>query len=940
MKTSRLALLFLSAILITQFSFAQSVFFDQYKSLRDSLNLIALNEALYTNMPSYNKSTGEVNYFFTIRGEDNMGANQERRFGVHTQATFCIDNSLGEWSLPPDPPPGVFEMRWTDPRGYYDNECFGLGTYLDLRPHLNRTQVDSFILRFQLSGEDPSPTSPFTLSWTGELGRFCDSMILKYPGGLVNMFSTNSHQIVIPIRSVKIIKWGAKDTTGGTIPPSSLKLLNVSTQKMDLEWVDNSADELGFYIHKSTDGVQFTLVDSVSPNVNSYIGIHTRNLQPGTRYWWGVNSYNASGRSVCIFADTITKNNYITGKVFIDNNENSVLDDNEHGVSGRTVFLTGSINLITQTDGSGNYLFSRLPDGEYFVSQEEIQDWKRTIPTPDSFYNVVLVEGQASVGKDFGNFKLAHISGYVWRDNNRNGNKDFEESYFPGTSIKLEAQNISNNQITSTDNDGKFEFLASSDNYILKLNPPASYYQTNPSISTPYFVTVDNSGFEFEDKNFGINTVIDSVKFTSFCYDSIAALVNGKIQKIVKKKPIGAYWEYAVVNTGNVAVSVVHVEFSNEVKSFAHYSPFTVYGGEKKKFYFTAGTLSPGDTFCVKGYSLKGKAQVIKKCWLGPITGTPQKNIIAKYQYLELPMPNYANIIDEIFKEANYASTGLLIGEVPQNPNSAGWVRILKSSNAIKSIRDKSGPHTGVPSFFFGYGGKQFTKEKNICPPSKHNNKLFAEVLTLKLNIAASQLGKTQHGFCDLIYYNPTNILNGYSIDSIAKKADRFLSFVSGNANDYYEVIRSINNAFAGPLDTVSFSSRIVVKENKYLTDVPYLLAPKDGKVTRIKSVVETHEYAPTSFEMYQNYPNPFNPSTIIEFSIPEDAFVTIKVYNLLGQVVGTLLDKELVTSGMNEITFESGDLSTGIYFYSITAEGTDENFSVYRSVKKMLLLR
>ena len=81
-----------------------------------------------------------------------------------------------------------------------------------------------------------------------------------------------------------------------------------------------------------------------------------------------------------------------------------------------------------------------------------------------------------------------------------------------------------------------------------------------------------------------------------------------------------------------------------------------------------------------------------------------------------------------------------------------------------------------------------------------------------------------------------------------------------------------------------------------------------------------------------QNYPNPFNPSTKIRYSIPEHSSVTLKVFNLLGEEIETLVNGEQ-SAGVYEATFDASNLSSGIYFYTLQTE----NFS---SSKKMILIK
>ncbi|MCX7877373.1 MAG: S8 family peptidase [Ignavibacteria bacterium] len=78
-------------------------------------------------------------------------------------------------------------------------------------------------------------------------------------------------------------------------------------------------------------------------------------------------------------------------------------------------------------------------------------------------------------------------------------------------------------------------------------------------------------------------------------------------------------------------------------------------------------------------------------------------------------------------------------------------------------------------------------------------------------------------------------------------------------------------------------------------------------------------EGIPKFFRLYQNYPNPFNPSTIISFDLPQDSYVKLKVYNLLGQEIVSLIDGNL-KAGVHSKVFNASNLAGGIYFYKLTA--------------------
>jgi len=76
----------------------------------------------------------------------------------------------------------------------------------------------------------------------------------------------------------------------------------------------------------------------------------------------------------------------------------------------------------------------------------------------------------------------------------------------------------------------------------------------------------------------------------------------------------------------------------------------------------------------------------------------------------------------------------------------------------------------------------------------------------------------------------------------------------------------------------------------------------------------------PIVFDLFQNYPNPFNPSTELRFDLPEDSRVTLKVYNVLGAEVATVLQDAAYDAGHHSISFSAERLSSGVYFYRIAA--------------------
>jgi hypothetical protein len=100
---------------------------------------------------------------------------------------------------------------------------------------------------------------------------------------------------------------------------------------------------------------------------------------------------------------------------------------------------------------------------------------------------------------------------------------------------------------------------------------------------------------------------------------------------------------------------------------------------------------------------------------------------------------------------------------------------------------------------------------------------------------------------------------------------------------------------------------------------------------TRVVERISTE--VPASFVLDQNYPNPFNPSTTITFALRLNDHVTLKIFNVLGQQVGILLD-EVRPAGSYKVTFDASSFASGVYFYRLTTSGG------ISAAKKMVLMK
>jgi hypothetical protein len=136
--------------------------------------------------------------------------------------------------------------------------------------------------------------------------------------------------------------------------------------------------------------------------------------------------------------------------------------------------------------------------------------------------------------------------------------------------------------------------------------------------------------------------------------------------------------------------------------------------------------------------------------------------------------------------------------------------------------------------------------------------------------------------------------------------------------------------------DAPTFPQDIIGVLGQYDSSIPYnsgyQLMPRRLADFDASVGVDDQNGIPTVYDLSQNYPNPFNPSTKIKFSLPESGMVSLKIYDILGREVATLINEELPAS-YQTVDFNASNLSTGIYFYRI-------NVNNYTSVKKMILIK
>ena len=119
---------------------------------------------------------------------------------------------------------------------------------------------------------------------------------------------------------------------------------------------------------------------------------------------------------------------------------------------------------------------------------------------------------------------------------------------------------------------------------------------------------------------------------------------------------------------------------------------------------------------------------------------------------------------------------------------------------------------------------------------------------------------------------------------------------------------------------------------------VNFMISDQNG-LALMKSII-LNFIPPKEFKLEQNFPNPFNPTTTIQYQLPTDSKVTLKVYDILGAEVMTLVDEDQ-EAGYKEVKFNAGNIASGMYIYRLQVENPDASrTNKFSSTKKMMVLK
>ncbi len=244
------------------------------------------------------------------------------------------------------------------------------------------------------------------------------------------------------------------------------------------------------------------------------------------------------------------------------------------------------------------------------------------------------------------------------------------------------------------------------------------------------------------------------------------------------------------------------------------------------------------------------------------------------------------------------------------NPEFDGCMAVNRATNQIAIVHTTTDGTNQNIEYAYSLNGKvPFTQ--NVPLANASNNEQRASIQSPENQSGVFRVAYISKGTVDTVLYrNTTNIGSNFSSATVVSRVNYSSGIVNPSVCGF-----SNPPGFSGGVIYAGFGpNNLYFNSSNLVTDVE-------------DSFVSLEDYA-----LYQNYPNPFNPVTKIVWQSPLSGWQTLKVYDILGNEVATLVN-EYKEAGRNEIEFDASKLSSGLYIYTLKTNG-------FISTKKMMLIK
>lgn len=236
---------------------------------------------------------------------------------------------------------------------------------------------------------------------------------------------------------------------------------------------------------------------------------------------------------------------------------------------------------------------------------------------------------------------------------------------------------------------------------------------------------------------------------------------------------------------------------------------------------------------------------------------------------------------------------------------------------------------TLAPQYYHSNGGRlNFVESEELSPLGTLQNIDFALHETINRNGLGSYFGQV------LLRQGADRIpVPGTMVFAEDEASGRLAGYAISDSTGWYSIIGLEPGNYLLYADNPNYSNSAVYSEAKATVTLPTTMAYVNSVDLNRSQRVNFHiddlrttvgvgdDLLPTTIALAQNYPNPFNPSTTIRFSVPSRQHVTLRVINTLGEIVATLVDREM-DAGHHDVNFTADGLTSGIYYSQLQSDG------------------
>jgi len=892
------------------------------------------NESPKTNEALINATN--LSWYVNVRADLGGDINDNDNFlGVANDATNAFDVNY-DILEPPSPPNGYVALYFPHTEW---NHALGDNFTQDVKPDiaLNDTlqiwnfdvisdQAGTVDLTFNLSEGFPENATIILKNInTDESFLIADGSIISFA-----IVSGNTESFTISI--------------GNNVPNKPLNVsLNTPTTTgfASLTWTDNSETEKGYIVYNSADGTSFSFVDSLPANSISFTGDALADLDINTQYWFKVTSYNVAAESEGAIDSLYTLSNIpsepiitdstlTTISLSVDENNNPVYTEFAVGITGGSF---GQTIHYVQSDGS--------------VSEATSQFW-----ATKETWGTKTVTG------------LTPETTYSFKVKSRNGNNS--ESQFGQPASK----STGSYPTVSLINPFGPAILQSNSTYSI------SWVLSNPSFVDSVFVYYSSdSGMTYD-----LCKSLSNVNTCSWTTASEYLTYGGKIRVKIKDESgqyryDESYRPFVVVgdslsNPIQTGWTLWGVPLSPYVTSITDNLGDDFSGGWWSFDYLNGGYTINSSLMAGEGYWLATDADAVLDVKGQPATSAATFDLTKGWELITNPLVTDVNKDSLLVTKDN---STISFSDAVTN----GWISSVfyhySPSLGGYEMCDLLEPwkgywfgvaDSGVSVTFTIHSASDQSAKSNLLAKSTVSDTSWA--VQIEINAGSVQdmalfgVDKNATDDYDTFFDTPKPPIppspdyvymtfkhpdwqpvfgEDYMVDirspledsEIKEWTAQLISTVedkpitiSWTLEDFPEDIDLVLDLGAGLINMKEQENIEIPSSSEAISCIF-----KTGK--SLLSLLDEN-VIPKEFSLLQNYPNPFNPTTTFRYDIPKATNVTLTIYNMNGQVVERLVSQKQ-EPGFYSVNWDAGNVSTGVYFYQIRADG-------FSAVKKCLLIK